>query len=596
MTRGTTLRFTLCIIGALAGLAYYALLDERVLRATPVEVQRVAIYWVIALFPAFGLMAGPIRIRRAAVLSFSLATLMASLVTWAGGRFDSSFAGPLDVLEPTGHGLFLIPYVLLTAMFVPVLTASAKVPEDWKNYRPLFALAWNAAVKALVAVLFLALFWGVYFLSDALLQLARIDTLEQVIDTEYGPYLLSGAVVGIALAVTTELDRVVDTLLGLVLRLLRLLLVPVASVLALFVIATVFQGLEEVFQRTSAAATMIAMAAGAIILVAAGLDADDDVATHNLALIWATRMLAFALPLIASVACYALWLRVDQYGWTPTRIAAALSAFIVVLYVLPVTLNGINASPGWQRRTRQGFVWATIITSVLGALWFTPVLNAQRIASASQTARLIDGRIEAQGYDFWPLAREWGVAGRAAMAALRTHGFSQEVIVAMDGAETADTRYASQQVAQSFTAAESWSELLDVMPTFPISAQLPDYEQLTQPFRPLDPTLILRNCNSEAAGGGLRCIATQAEMILDAPGPEWLIVTQSRPGGTSLSWVLWREDEDTWSWRHLGTTRRPGGDRDVIRELRSGAFGLVTPQIQGVQVGDAVFMPPIEGR
>ncbi|MEM9229621.1 MAG: hypothetical protein AAGB10_08450 [Pseudomonadota bacterium] len=596
MTRGTTLRITLCVIGALAGLAYYALIDERVLSHMPVEVQRLAIYWVIALFPAFGLMAGPIRIRRAAVLSFSLATILATLVTWAGGRFDSAEAQPLDVLEPTGHGLFLIPYVILAAMFVPVLTASAKVPSDWKNYRPLFALAWNAGVKALVAVLFLGLFWAVYLLSDALLQLASIDLLAQVLELRYGPYLLSGAVVGIALAVTCELDRVVDTLLGLVLRLLRLLLIPVAGVMALFVIATLFQGLEEVFQRTSAAATMLGMAAGAIVLVAAGLDADDGEATQNLALIWATRLLAVALPLIASVAIYALWLRVDQYGWTPARLAAGLSALVVVFYVLPVTLNGINAATGWQQRTRKGFVWATMATALIGALWFTPIIHAQKISAGSQVARLLDGRTDIDSYDFWPLAREWGIAGRQAMAELRSQPLGSKVVAAMDGAETASSRYASQQATQAFTASESWDQLTGVMPVLPADESLPRFAAITDPFGTLNPSRILRQCQAPEVNGLPRCVAKQSDLMLDVPGPEWLIVAQSRPGGISNGWILSRRGSDSWVWADLGTIRRPGENRDVVQALIDGNSKLISPQIQGLQVGDAVFMPNPFGR
>lgn len=177
-------------------------------------------------------------------------------------------------------------------------------------------------------------FWMVIFLSDQLLSLVGFEYLGNIIENMWISMPLTGIILGLALAILNELKVVVSVLRRLALQLLRLLLPLVAVVVALIIVLVPFQGLEKVFGTLSAAATMLVMAAGAVTLITSSVDARDKDAAHSRLMVLSAKGLSVLLPLIAGIAVYAIWLRVEQYGWTPARISGALVSVVVLAYSL----------------------------------------------------------------------------------------------------------------------------------------------------------------------------------------------------------------------------------------------------------------------
>ncbi|MEO0915099.1 MAG: hypothetical protein AAFY59_19290, partial [Pseudomonadota bacterium] len=128
---GLSLRLLLSLAGALAGLAFYLLLEEEVLAAAPPALHRFTVYFTLAAFPAFGIMAGPLPATTALTRAALLATTMATLVVLTGFRFEVSEAS--DILDPTGKGLVALPFVALSAALVPFAIAAGP-PLRWRHY------------------------------------------------------------------------------------------------------------------------------------------------------------------------------------------------------------------------------------------------------------------------------------------------------------------------------------------------------------------------------------------------------------------------------------------------------------------------------
>jgi len=588
------LRPILGLVGALAGFAYFALIEDHILEGAPTVIQRFVTYFAIAVFPAFGLMAGPVKVSRAGILAVALAAVTALLVTWAGTRFAQDPARLFGVLEPTDNGMIVAPFLALTALSLPCLTAAGQSRNGWRDAARVMPIAWAFVLKGLISLLFLGLFWIVYFLSHQLLSLAGLDILEDLIDWDPGAYLLSGALIGLALAVTCELDGLVSTAVTLVLRLLRLLLVPVAGVLTLFVLATLAQGLDDVFNSSSAAATMMGMAAGAIVLIAASLSLEDDTVHTPRAVAWSARVMGVVLPVVAGIAAYAIWLRVGDYGWTPPRLLASIIAVVVVLFVAPLSWHAVMARAGWPGRILGGFNWALLGTLVLGVLWFTPILNAQRIAAASQLDRLVSGEIDVTRYDFWPLTRGWGTSGTEAIATYRATDPPEHAELRISAAENANRRWQAIRHQNGESDAALWQALNDNVFRVPEDEPLPDIDQFGKDV--LSGLYLSRFVNLCGDRETLeRCVAVRGNFLTTVPQEEWLLIAQLRPG----DWVEMRllhqafEGSD-WVTVDMQHSPQLEPNHDVIEAIRTGAYDWVPAQIQGLEIGPVRLMPERE--
>ncbi len=109
---------------------------------------------------------------------------------------------------------------------MPFLIAALGPVGNWRDYPELFNQSWNIVVRYVAAWLFMGLFWAVLLLSNELFGIIGLEILDDLLDIAPVPYVLSGLVLGLALAVVNELSEYVSPYL--ILRLLRLLL-PLVS-------------------------------------------------------------------------------------------------------------------------------------------------------------------------------------------------------------------------------------------------------------------------------------------------------------------------------------------------------------------------------
>ncbi|QHQ35537.1 DUF4153 domain-containing protein [Algicella marina] len=575
------LRLVLGATGAVAGFAYYILLEEQALAMAPASLHRFVVYFAIAFFPAFGLLAGPLLPAVAALRAAIIATALSLLVVLAGLRFTVD--RPSDILEPASSGLMIGPFLLLVTLLIPL-----SVTRQWFDYATFFRSAWSAALKTIIALLFLLLFWAVYFLSNALLELVGIDILDDLASEEVFSITLSGAVLGVVLAIAFELDELITTILRLVFGLLRLLLLPVTAVATLFVIAALVQGLDVVFSQRSAAGTMLAMTAGAMLLVIATLGTKDEDFARHLILLWSLRILGAALPIMVSIAIYALWLRIGEYGWTPDRLAGILAAAVALIFTLPVAAYALPSRSDWQRHVRNGLLWSVLATVGIAILWFTPLLDAQRISARSQLARLTGGLTDPATYSYYPLAHEWGKAGKNALDSFKAMKPGPEVQSLIAAAERADNKWAAEQVATRAGNASSWRQLFARIETRPAAATLPPIEDVaSDSLAHSPPNGHNASCLQENEP---RCIAVAGDFLPRVSGIEWAIVSQQYPG-TYPQVTLLYSDAGVWHFSSFGVDFSAEDDADLISILRDRPLEWIDPGVRGLAIGNTTLMP-----
>lgn len=548
-------RAVMALIGAAAAVSLWAL-GEFVPSETHDRL-KLALLAGVGGFAAILLgMSGPVAIRRAVLPAAVLSALATLLLLWASLRYDHI----RDFLR-SGH--VMVAWVFLISVPVPFLMAHLRDGEHLRDYRALFSHAWEIVVRYMVAWAFTGLFWGLLFLSDALLKVVGLDVIEWLIDIDPVPWVLTGAVLGLALAVVHELRDYVSP--HLVLRLLRLLLPLVLVVVAVFVIAAPLRGLSNLFGSISAAGTLMAMAVAAATLVTATLDRSVDEAATARPLRLSARGMALLMPVLGGLATWAVILRVQQYGWTPDRLAAAVSAGVVLAY--GGAYAGAALRAGWQDHIRQANIVMALGMVGLAALWLTPLLAPERIATNSQIARYQAGQVGADELDLWSIAREWGRAGQAGMDRLRALDDPALADNLMRLGE-ADTRWAYRPTRDSTDTLDRspaiLAELHALMVVRPKGATLPPDAFLNHP----QVGLWRAGCDRTTPAGLPGCLAYVGDFLPYQEGLEVMVLWLADTGHVSVA-----------SWSAQGAREfvlgdrpdRLGHDPALLDNLASGA-------------------------
>ncbi|MBZ8117171.1 DUF4153 domain-containing protein [Roseovarius sp. LXJ103] len=455
-------RLSLAAIGALSGLAVWGMAE---VLPDLVDNTRALVFLLTLGFVFFGVLLaliGPERPVPASLGAAGLAVPSAALFLWASYRFENmdAFFDHSEGLLALGAGLFIA---------VPFVAAGMATQGGWRDYARLFDTSWNIVVRYAAAWLFAGVAWGVAMASDALLGLVGVHVIETLIEIEVVPYIFTGLVLGLGLAIVHELSDYISPFL--LIQLFRVLVPVVLVVVVVFIVALPLRGLGDLFGQFSVATMMAGVAIASITLITTAIGRDDEMSAQGAGMLFATQALSILITVPAALALYAVWLRVDQYGLTPQRVAAMLGAFVVLSYALAFAVS-VAMRGDWRGRIRAVNRYKAMAVVTLAALWMTPVINAERMSTASQVARAEAG-LPPEELALWEMAHDWGKPGRRGLD--RVAGFAEasgntELAARIDSARTAANSWEFSQTVQ----AEDVPMLDGTVPLRPAGAVLPE--------------------------------------------------------------------------------------------------------------------------
>lgn len=397
---------------------------------------------LLTLFGALLAMAGPLGLGRALPRAAGLAVVLAGLLALSMLRY----ATPGDFLRSV---LPALAALTVASLPVPFLIAAART--GWRDYPALFLEAWSVVLRLAAAAAFTGLVWLVIYLSDAVLGIVGINVIGTLLRQESVVMVVSGAVLGLGMAVIHDLTDLLSPYV--VLRLFRLFLPVVLAVMVVFLVALPFRGLSGLAGDLSPALLLLMLVGGGIALVSIAVDQSDGEATASPLLRRSAQAMAIILPVLAGLALWAIRLRVADHGWSPDRVFVALVAGIGVAYGLVYAQAVLRGGP-WMERIRQGNIGMALTVIALAALWLTPILNAERISAQSQLARFQDGRIPVEALDVQAM-RSWGKPGAEAVAVLEAKAKEpgQEQLARLLAGETLGPGVAEQDALRAAVAA-----------------------------------------------------------------------------------------------------------------------------------------------
>ena len=321
---------------------------------------------------------------------------------------------------------FLSPPVILFSAAALFIAHHLVAPADMERrriatYPAYFDTATKSLVQLALSIGFTGAFWALLHLGAALFRIIGLDFLEDLLRKDWFYIPVSFVVFAIAVHLTDVRDGLIRGVRTVGLMLLSWLLLVMTVIVAGFVAALPFTGLQGLWETGSATALVLSAAAALIILINA---AYQDGRTDNrppAVLRVAVRVAAVLITPLVVIAFWGLALRVGQHGLTPDRIIAAACAVVGAAFALGygwAALSPFWRKGDWMRPLERTTIAAAALALVLILALFSPLLDPARLSVADQVARLERRAVTAEAFDNRFLRFESGKTGQAALARL----------------------------------------------------------------------------------------------------------------------------------------------------------------------------------
>ena len=282
-----------------------------------------------------------------------------------------------------------------------------------------FDTAWKAAVQLGLSIGFTGAFWLLLILGSELFKVIGLTFLSDLIGEEWFTIPLTCLVFPVAVHLTDVRDGLIRGVRTVVLMLLSWLLLVMTVLVAGFLVALPFTGLQGLWNTGSATALVLSAAAALIILINT---AYQDGRPDNLppaVLRIAVRVAAVLITPLVILAFWGLALRIGQHGLTPDRIIALACAVVGLAYAVGYGFAALR--PFWQRDAawmtplERTNVWTAVLAVALILALFSPLADPTRLSVNDQVSRLERGAVAVDQFDFRFLRFESGKAGLAAL-------------------------------------------------------------------------------------------------------------------------------------------------------------------------------------
>ena len=268
------------------------------------------------------------------------------------------------------------------------------------TYRSYFEMAWKLLVQLLFATLFTGLFWLVLETGNALFSLIKLDFLGKLLEKSWFHIPVTTLAFSSALHLSDVRPQIVAGIRKLLLTLLSWLLPMATVVIGAFLLSILATGLEPLWQTRRATHVLLGAAALLVVLINTVYQDGNHLTSRTHRFFTACLRVACLLPApLVLLAVYSLGLRVAEYGWTVSRVAAATCALVAAMYAAGYALAALSRRERLQRIAATNVLTSFAILVVFLAL-LSPLADPARIAVADQLHRLATGKTLPERFDF----------------------------------------------------------------------------------------------------------------------------------------------------------------------------------------------------
>lgn len=356
-------------------------------------------------------------------------------------------------------------FCMLVAWFIAVTFIEHYCQyQHWFNrYASLYDFSWRNAVKLITAGIFTGLFWAALLMLAGLFKVLGITLFQKIIEDVYFIYPATAVAFGLGISLYSAKQEALSEFKRAILHVLGWLLPLVSLILLAFIITLPFKGLGALWGTGYATSLMLGLLALMVFLLNTAYQ-DGKSIQYPTWLLKLANVGVMTMPIYALLCIYALYLRIAQYGWTDDRVWAASLTFIITIYSLGYAYAAFQSfksdasktNTNWMQAIRPINVMTAIFLLVTIGLLYSPILSPMRIGVQSQMARLNNGKVAADVFDYSYLRFSGGKYGDTALRKLLADTASPQASTIKPLVEATlkmDYRYATATVNAANTIA-----------------------------------------------------------------------------------------------------------------------------------------------
>lgn len=400
-------------LGAVAGLAIHFLIGER-FDPTGIALPRLS----FALFLA----------SAATLIGFTLErvrwpwTIAFSVVAGATIALILYFNGSPNDWSDVENWRFLS--IFLSVAIAAPLFQAARDEGGWRfPYGETHDHAFTNVVIWIGAWIFVGIVFLLALLLSELFALIKITLLKDLLDEKWFWRSLLGGAFGTAIGVLREQDRIVRLIQRVIVAVLAVLAPVLAVGLVLFLLSLPFTGLSALWDATrSTTPILLSCIIGGLILANGVIGNGEETRSRPKVLNYAATALGIAVLPLAAIALVSTMLRIKQYGYTPDRLWAITFIAIAIAYGAVYLATILWKRRTWMDAIRPSNLKLAMGLCALGLILALPLVNFNALSVRDQVARLQNGTVTPQKFDWEALRYDFGTPGRNMLEKLSKSG------------------------------------------------------------------------------------------------------------------------------------------------------------------------------
>ena len=361
-----------------------------------------------------------------------------------------------------GVGFFIAHSLVLAAGFDKKRIAS---------YPTYFETAWKLLVQIKFSVLFACALWAMLWLGAGLFDSIQLPFLKDLLQESWFAIPATVFAFACAMHLTDVRPAIVRGIRNLLLVLLSWILPLTLLIVGGFLLTLPFTGLSQLWATKYAAALLLTACAVLITLINTAFQ--NGIVENDIARVLRTcaKIACFLLTPLILIAAYALFLRVDQYGWTTDRIIAACCVLVGAVYAAGYAWAASQRQGGWLAKIAPVNIGAAMLVLAVLLALFSPLLDPARISVNHQMARLESDRSKAEKFDYDYFKQEGKRYGLAALESLKTTKEGLNAVVIKEKSEQALLK--QDYWAEKTVIAAKTGDLQKNLKIWPIGSSIP---------------------------------------------------------------------------------------------------------------------------
>ncbi|WP_068545334.1 DUF4153 domain-containing protein [Thalassotalea crassostreae] len=478
---------------------------------------------------------------------------------------------PVEYIN-NSYVVFVFSWTILIASFKALMYIQQLNSGEKITYSSLFKYSWRNAIIFAESLLFTLIFWGILHLGAGLFSVLEINIFKEVLEKDWFVIPTLTFAFGFAIVVFRNITHTVDTIAKILQTLIKFLL-PVITIVSIGFLATLpFTGLEKLWGTGSGSLLVLWLQALTLFFVNAVYQEAAHERPYNLIVHRVIFIGVALLPIYTLIASYGLWLRVDQYGLTVSRLWGILTCALLGTFAIGYLIGIIKRKDAWLETLSTVNIRMGLAVLLVMLLINSPVLNFQAISASSQIAMLKEKTIKVDDFDFYYFGQNLGRQGYLQMQQVKEEIGNEHP----DKVAVIDRMY----TRSSFNKRKYGNKEQDTLADF---EKLITYWPNKESF-PEDLTVAVFNSATEQVWSTIKdknYYFISIDMNEDHT-PDIVVISEHNYSTTARLWLL---EDEKWQSKYMKISN-PSKNKFLKSLIEQSEIQVTKPQWQTLNIGD----------